>query len=160
MKKFLVCLFAIMICFSVTACGNSKSSGGKGNTLTCTKESKDDDGYKTSETMKLTYNGKNIITKINSVSIAEMDPTYVDFTVSLSSLATSMFADIKGIDMSITKESDKSVKTVVDIDFSKLDIEKLKSTMGEDNEYAALYEDGEVTVDEFKEANLKDYKCK
>lgn len=159
MKKFLVLLFAVMICFSLTACGNNKSSK-DGNTLTCTKEEKNDEGYNTKEEYVLSYNDKDIITKIENTSISEMDKESIELTIGLSSLATSMFDGIDGISMKVTKEGDNAVKTVTIVDFNKLDTDKLKDLISEDGEESSLFDGKDMTINEFKKENLEGFSCK
>ena len=67
-KKLLFGLFVVLLCFVLVGCGKSENGGSSGGgllnpnkTMTCTKEEVDEDGYKTTETVDVTYNSKKVL---------------------------------------------------------------------------------------------------
>lgn len=155
MKKSLSFLAILLVfCLLLTGCGNS-------GTKTCVKEEKDDSGYKTTDTMKITYKNKKV-TKVEDTNIAETDPEYIDLAISFGQLVIPTFNDLKGFEASMTKEGDNKIKTYISVDFSKVDEkeikEKLDGMMGEDDD--SFYSNKDITIDDFIKENADGYTCK
>ena len=162
MKKLLIGLFAVLVCLSTVGCGDNKdTSSSKNGTLTCTKEETDDDGLKTTELMEITYKNKKV-TNVKATSTAEVDPEYIDMTLSFGELFAQAFEEIDGMSAEFTKDGDNKVKTVMEVDFTKLDPDAIKEALGDSfsGEDSEMFTKTDITIDEFKEENLEGYTCK
>lgn len=151
MKKYLIILFSLGI-FFITGC---ESSSG---TLTCTKTEISEEGYSTQNTMVVTYTNK-IVNKVEQTSIEEMDADFVDTSIYFSRLLAESLNEVNGYNITFTKESDTSVKIVTTIDYTELDEEKIKETLGSSYKENSLYAVSNITINDFKETQLDGYSC-
>ena len=170
-KKIFALLFAILLCVVLVGCGNSNnkengssnSGGGLFNsnkTMTCTKETVDDDGYKTNETVKITYNSSKVIS-VNTTNISETDPEYIDLAYGFGVAFASKFSELDGIKVKYTKVDDNKLKMTMDIEYDKINPEQIKEALGDAyNEEESMYAKKEYTIDDLKKDSLKDYDCK
>ena len=159
-RNLLLGVIALLICILiVTGCGNGL--GGSKSTLTCTKEEIDEEGLKTSEIMKITYNDERVL-KISVTSIIETGPEYVDMQMSIANAFANELSEVDGISMKYTKTSDKEIKLSYTVDYNKVNKDQLKEKLGgfynEDN--AGIYGLKSYTIEEFKKDNLEGYTCK
>lgn len=152
MKKYLIILLTFGM-FFVTGCGNSSG------TLTCTKTEISEDGYSTKTTMVVTYVDK-IVNKVEETSIEEMDADFVGTSIYFSQLLAESLNEVDGYNIIFEKESDTSVKIVTTIDYTELDGEKIKETLGSSYKEDALYSLSNITIEDFKETQLDGYTCK
>lgn len=152
MKKYLIILLTCGMIF-VTGCGNSSG------TLTCTKTEISEDGYSTKTTMVVTYVDK-IVNKVEQTSIEEMDADFVGTSIYFSQLLAESLNEVDGYNIIFEKESDTSVKIVTTIDYTELDGEKIKETLGSSYKEDALYSLSNITIEDFKETQLDGYTCK
>lgn len=152
MKKYLIILLTCGLIF-VTGCGNSSG------TLTCTKTEISEDGYSTKTTMVVTYVDK-IVNKVEQTSIEEMDADFVGTSIYFSQLLAESLNEVDGYNIIFEKESDTSVKIVTTIDYTELDGEKIKETLGSSYKEDALYSLSNITIEDFKETQLDGYTCK
>lgn len=160
MKKNLL-LLLIGTTVLTAGCENVKNESKEENnsgTLTCTKESKNKDGYDEKDTMIVTYSN-NKVTQVDETNIQEMDPTVVDFTVSLGQAFATSLSTLDGFNINYSKESDNSVKYTISVDYSKLDSEKLKEAYGDSFDENSFYANSNITISDFKDKNLSDYTC-
>ena len=151
MKK-LFSIFAIFVVILVSGCSGTK-------TLKCSKEMTDDEGYKTTETIEVKYNDKKVLA-INQSTLSETDPSYVDLSLGFMSMFTEMFEGVDGIKVEVSKVKDNAIKTSINIDYTKLDIEKLKENFGDAEMEDEMYTSKDITIEDLKEEKLKDYNCK
>ncbi len=152
MKKYLIILLTFGM-FFVTGCGNSSG------TLTCTKTEMSEDGYSTNTTMVVTYADK-IVTKVEQTSIEEMDSDFVDTSIYFSRLLAESLNEVDGYNITFEKENDMAVRIVTTIDYTVLDREKIKETLGSSYKEDALYSLSNITIEDFKETQLDGYTCK
>ena len=152
MKKYLIILLTCGMIF-VTGCGNSSG------TLTCTKTEISEDGYSTKTTMVVTYVDK-IVNKVEQTSIEEMDADFVGTSIYFSQLLAESLNEVDGYNIIFEEESDTSVKIVTTIDYTELDSEKIKETLGSSYKEDALYSLSNITIEDFKETQLDGYTCK
>ncbi len=152
MKKYLIILLTCGMIF-VTGCGNSSG------TLTCTKTEISEDGYSTKTTMVVTYVDK-IVNKVEQTSIEEMDADFVGTSIYFSQLLAESLNEVDGYNIIFEEESDTSVKIVTTIDYTELDGEKIKETLGSSYKEDALYSLSNITIEDFKETQLDGYTCK
>lgn len=152
MKKYLIILLTFGMLF-VTGCGNSSG------TLTCTKTEMSEDGYSTNTTMVVTYADK-IVTKVEQTSIEEMDSDFVDTSIYFSRLLAESLNEVDGYNITFEKENDMAVRIVTTIDYTVLDSEKIKETLGSSYKEDALYSLSNITIEDFKETQLDGYTCK
>lgn len=152
MKKYLIILLTFGMLF-VTGCGNSSG------TLTCTKTEMSEDGYSTNTTMVVTYADK-IVTKVEQTSIEEMDSDFVDTSIYFSRLLAESLNEVDGYNITFEKENDMAVRIVTTIDYTVLDREKIKETLGSSYKEDALYSLSNITIEDFKETQLDGYTCK
>lgn len=165
MKKVLIGLFAIIICLSITGCGNSNDSVNDNNTknnsnkLSCTKTSTDEDGYKTESKIVVNYKD-NKVTNVKQEDIQAMDESMIEFTYSFGQLFTEAFKSIDGINATYEKVNNNSIKSVVEVDYTKLDVNAIKEALGDMDTEDALFNKSDITLDEFKTDYLDGYTCK
>lgn len=152
MKKYLIILLTFGM-FLLTGCRNSFG------TLTCTKSEISEDGYSTKTTMVVTYEDK-IVNKVEQTSIEEMDADFVDTSIYFSQLLAESLNEVNGYNITFEKESDTSVKIITTIDYTELDSEKIKETLGSSYKEDALYSLSNITIEDFKETQLDGYTCK
>ena len=75
-KKTLFVLVGVLCLFAFTGCGSSSGS------LSCEKVTTDEDGYRVTDTINVTYKN-NKVTNVENINLTEMDPSTVDMTISL-----------------------------------------------------------------------------
>lgn len=159
MKKYSKLAVLLVFVVLLSGCGKDGISLSKEKELTCTKTTTDDDGYKTEDKMVVTYKD-NKVTKVTETNITETDPSMIDFTYSFSSAIAESFNKIDGMNIVYSKEGDNKIKFVMTVDYNKIDIDSIKSNLGELYDENNIYNDKNITIDEFKENSLKDYTCK
>lgn len=152
MKKMLiVSIFAILV---LSGCNNGKSG-----TLTCSKTTIDDDNLKTIENIVVSYANDNV-TNVENTTKIEIDPFMATFTYNLYNALITKFNEIDGFDASLSKEGDNVIVTKFNIDYKKLDVDKLKDLFGNDNSNGVIYNTNlNITIDEFIKNNLDGYTC-
>lgn len=161
MKKTLVIL--LMSCFLLVIYGCDSNKGNvfdSKNTMTCVKESVDDEGYKTTDTMEIIYNSNKVL-KVTDTNISETDTEYIDLQLGFGQLFVETFNSIDGMEASYSKVDNNKIKLVMSVDFEKLDPEKVKNSLGDSyNEDDSFYSKNNYTIDDFKKENLDGYTCK
>lgn len=151
-KKTLFVLVGVLCLFAFTGCGSNSGS------LSCEKVTTDEDGYKVTDTINVTYKN-NKVTNVENINLTEMDPSTVDMTISFANLFTSALNEVSGMNVQYSKENDTTVKYIMTVDYNELDIDALKETFGDDFDEESFYSSKNITIDEFKEKNLTDYTC-
>lgn len=167
MKKNVVWSLLLVILLSITLVGCGDSTKDKSDeklstsqTIKCTKEEVDEDGYKTVETMTITTK-KNLVKKVSSVNVMELDPEYIDFTLTFGQAFAEKFNEIEGISMKYEKDTAKTIKLTMSVDYDKINPEQIKTVLGDsyDEEDATIYNSKDLTFEEFKKDNLEGYTC-
>lgn len=167
MKKVLMPIMTILMCFCLlVGCGTSEKKEAKetkDGTLSCSKVETDEDGYKTTDKIVVTYKD-NIVTNMTETSIQETDPDYIDLSYGFTQAFATIFNVIDGIKIDVSKPSEKEVQTVTTVDYTALDFEKIKEAFSdlnsdEENTTENLYEAKNISLEEYKEEYLSDYTC-
>lgn len=163
MKKKLLIMTIVLSLFLVTGCGSKSSNGGgilnSKKTMTCTKETVDEDGYKTTETMKVTYNSSKVL-KVKSTNISETDPSFLEFQLNFGSAFVEKFSEIDGIEASYSKVDDNKIKLTMEVEYGKINPEQIKSVLGDlYSEEDSFYDKSDYTIEDFKAENLDGYTC-
>lgn len=153
MKKIYYLGILGILLFTVTGCGSTTK------TMTCTKTSTDEDGYKTTDTLEVTAKEDKVI-KVIDTNVSEVDPNYLDFTFNLSSGLSETINKVDGMNVVYTKEDNNKIKFVMTVDFTKLNTESIKDAFGDLYDENNFYSEKDITLEKFKENNLKDYTCK
>lgn len=165
-KKTLVVL--LISTLLLTGCGKEKetsdnktSNDVKENTgmITCTKSETDEDNLKTDSTMVVNYK-KGIVTKIEETSVQEVDESIIDLTLLVGNGLAEKLNAVDGINSSFSKEGNNQIKSVMSVDYEKVDIEELKSSLGESFDENNYYGSKDLTLEDFKVKNLAGYECK
>lgn len=162
MRKSIMSLVMIfVIALLLTGCGNGGSIlGGNSGTKTCTNTTTDEDGYQTTDTMVITYKN-NKVTKVEDTNISETDPDYIDFTLNFGQAFADKLSELKGFDVKYSKEGNNQIKMYMNVDFTKIDINNIKETLGEMySEEESFYSKSDITIDDFISNNLEGYTCK
>ncbi len=163
MKKiYSIVLFLIML-IGIAGCGKLMSKGG---TLVCTNETVDDNNYITKETVTVTYNSDNIVTKMESKTEMEVDPNFIDFTYDFSKAVFDEFDKINGIEATVSKK-DNVILQDLKVDIKNLDFDALNKLSTDyfddeetDSDYISNITNEEITLEQFKKDNLSGYECK
>lgn len=151
MKKIVIVSVLILVLL-ITGCE------GKIKTLTCTKESVEDN-LKTSEEMLVSYKNNKVF-KITQTTIEEMDPDLIDTTISFGENFASTLNQVDGFEVNYSKESNNSVKYQITMDYSKMDMNKLKELFGDDWNEEDYIKAKDQDIEEFKKERLEGYSCK
>jgi len=151
MKKIVIVSVLILVLL-ITGCE------GKTKTLTCTKESVEDN-LKTSEEMLVSYKNNKVF-KITQTTIEEMDPDLIDTTISFGENFASTLNQVDGFEVNYSKESNNSVKYQITMDYSKMDMNKLKELFGDDWNEEDYIKAKDQDIEEFKKERLEGYTCK
>jgi hypothetical protein len=151
MKKIVIVSVLILVLL-ITGCE------GKTKTLTCTKESVEDN-LKTSEEMLVSYKNNKVF-KITQTTIEEMDPDLIDTTISFGENFASTLNQVDGFEVNYSKESNNSVKYQITMDYSKMDMNKLKELFGDDWNEEDYIKAKDQDIEEFKKERLEGYSCK
>ena len=162
MKKALCGFVLVMILF---ACGCEKQENQAENskssqdyvTLVCSKTIEEDD-QKETETYEI-VSKDNLIKKVTVTSVSEMDSETIDFTISFSELLTKAFNEVDGIDMTFSKEGDNTLKSVMSIDYEKINMEQAEEKLGDLFDAEEFLSEKDLSVDDFKAQNLEGYEC-
>lgn len=163
MKNKLLIMTMLFSLILITGCGsNSSNSGGildSKKTMTCTKETVDEDGYKTTETMEVTYNSSKVL-KVKSTNISETDPSFIEFQLNFGNAFAEKFSEIDGIDASYSKVDDNKIKMTMEVEYGKIKPEQIKSVLGDlYSEEDSFYDKSDYTIENFKAENLNGYTC-
>lgn len=152
MKKKLL-ISSIFVLMLLTGCGATEE------TLNCTKTEYDEDGYKITDTMVVKYKN-NTVTYITETNTAEMDPELIDMTLSFGNLFAEKLSEIDGLNIKYTKTDEKTLQYTIDVDYSKIELDKIKQTLGDSYEekQASMYTKN-VSLDTFKNDILSGYTC-
>lgn len=167
MRKKFVWGLLLFLSLILVGCGDKETNDSKKDSLTstnetikCTKEEVDEDGYKTVENMIITTK-KNKVKKVSSTSIMEMDPDYISFTLTFGEAFATKFNEIEGMEMKYEKEGEKAIKLTMTVDYDKLNPEQIKTVLGDlyDEEDASLYNSKDLSFEDFKKESLEGYTC-
>lgn len=143
MKKMfaLVCTFVVAIC--LTGCGSEKEK-----VMTCTKEQTISSGLRGEYTYEVSYKGKYVtVLKSTEKMIAEdsVKSTLPMYKEAVDNVYKP-YKDVKHYE-AIVEVKDNVLTSIVEIDYSKIDTDKLISI---DKNNAQLIKDGKVKVDDIK----------
>lgn len=164
-KMFAVLIVSILL---LTGCGKEKvikddktNDDVKENTgmITCTKSETDEDNLKSDSTIVVNYN-KGIVTKVSETNIQEVDESMIELTFLMGNGLTEKLNAVDGISSSFVKEGNNKIKSEMSVDYEKLNIEALKSSLGEMFNEETFYSSKDLTLEEFKSKNLDGYECK
>lgn len=163
MKKKLLIIAMLFSVLLITGCGTTNTGTGVLNskkTMVCTKETVDEDGYKTTETMEVTYNSSKVL-KVKSTSISETDPSFVELQLSFGNAFAEKFSEIDGLDASYSKVDNNKIKMIIEVDYGKIKPEQIKKALGDlYSEEDSFYNKTNYTIEDFKSENLDGYTCK
>lgn len=170
-RKYLFNLLSILLLVLVVTGCNGESSNSNGDssendlslmkkTMACTKEEIDEDGYKTNETVVITYN-KTKVLKVKSTNITETDPEFIDFTLGFTRIFIEKFNEVEGIDAVYKKVDDNKLQLNMEIDYNRIDLEQMEKVLSElgDADEKSFYSSKDVTIEQFQEDYLEDYNC-
>ena len=145
-KVFAVLLISTLL---LTGCGKDKDTNDdkdkndvKENTgmITCTKSETDEDNLKTESTMTVNYK-KGIVTKVEETSTQEVDEAMIELTLLVGNGLAEKLNAVDGISSSFSKEGSNQIKSVMSVDYEKLNVEDLNTSLGEmfyeDNYYSS-----------------------
>ena len=163
MKKKLLIITMVLSLFLITGCGSKSSSGGgilnSKKTMTCTKETVDEDGYKTTETMEVTYNSSKVL-KVKSTNISETDPSFIEMQLNFGNAFAEKFSEINGIEVNYSRVDDNKLKLTMEVEYGKINPEQIKSVLGDlYSEEDSFYDKSDYTIEDFKAENLDGYTC-
>jgi len=130
------------------------------NTLTCKKSGTTDSGDKETSDMEIVYKDNKVI-KVKETNITEMkDTTMVDFTISFGQLFATALNEMNGLEVKYSKENETTVKYIMSVDYEKIDIEALKTMLGDAFDENSYFSEKNITLEQFKKDNLAEYDCK
>ena len=67
---------------------------------------------------------------------------------------------VNGVSSSFVKDGNNSIKSVMTIDYEKINVEDLKTALGNSFSEDDFYSSKDLTLEEFKTKNLSGYECK
>lgn len=172
MKKILIgSLISFIVLFS-TGCNNNstnekvnKVKDNNSGTLVCTKSETDEDNMTTDDTIKIQYKN-NIVKKVESSTIIQTLPEYIDMSISLSQTLAEQFNEVNGLNYKVSKKDDSHIETLISVDYDKIDVDKLNKLLStdddeeENNTFINSIKNKNLTLDEYKSQNLDGYSCK
>lgn len=155
MKKYVISIVILLACMISLGCGKKEEM----KQLECFKTEKDEKGYKTNTSMLISSkNGK--VVKIDTNATSEVDPDTIDLSLSFGNSFATTLNEINGIEVSYEKVNEKELTYHMIIDFENLDLESLKSKMGESLEEDSFYFNKDISLEEFQKENLSGFTCK
>lgn len=141
-----------------------ESKKGSKNTLVCTKSEVDEDGFETKTTLTINHKNNKVI-KVKQEDLQILDEESVDFVYGFGSIFATAFSTIEGINAVYEKVDNTSIKSIMEIDYTKLDYDSLRKTIEEMNseggetDQSILSTTKEINIDEFKKEYLEGYTC-
>jgi len=144
MKKQITIL--IMLLLLISGCSKEK-------TLNCTLEDKE----QTQEVIAKYKDDK--LTSLSETFIAKIDKDYIDTVFDSDKEYEKIFKNIDGIDLKVTKDK-TTVKTTMNIDFTKVNAKKIKEQIGENFDASEIIKLKNTDIKTFKKKYLKGYTCK
>lgn len=156
-------LISIVLCLILlTGCGTTENNSDKNmdkGTLKCTKTEYDEDGYKTTDEMIVTYK-KDIVTSVSETNVSEIDPSVIDMTLSFGNLFAEKLSEIDGLNVEYTKVNEKTLQFTINVDYSKVELDKVKQVFGDayDEKQSSMYTKN-IELDTFKKDILSNYTC-
>ena len=135
MKKILVIMFLIGLCFSVTGCRNNYK------VKTCTRNVEAGENMKTDFTYKIYYKDKYVMLFESTEEIEAADDVLNKYKTAYEKV----YEEYKGInyyDHKLTLEDGKLISKI-NIDYRKVDLDKIIELEG--NKYN-IYKDGKVVL--------------
>lgn len=88
-----------------------------------------------------------------------MDESEVKLAYNFGSVFTDAFKNMDGIDAKLEKVNNTSIKSIIEIDYTKLDANAIKEALGSMVE-DSIYSKSDITLDKFKSSYLEGYTCK
>lgn len=166
MKKSLLSILCLLVTIGMmTGCDsnerkNEEKSDSFSGKLTCTRSETDEDGYETSYEMIVNYKNDKVTT-VEETSIAKMDKDVVDASYTFTSLFAEVLNKIDGMKVTYSKEGEDALKSIVKVDYSKINVNQIKEALGESFDNTnAFYKNEATSLEDFKKQNLTDYTCK
>ncbi len=148
MKKILILITFLLI---LTGCGKSME-------LVCTKKVTTDSNLIMNNKMEVTYKDDKV-TEVTQTIETDLSQTnynsedFIDKLIESSKEEVKALNDLSGISAKYEKINN-GYRYILKINYKDLDEEKIKDKVN------SLYGKKEYTLDEFREAFLKDYDCK
>lgn len=84
----------------------------------------------------------------------------MSFTFNMLDALAKKFDEIDGISIKVSKENDTTIKSVTSITYDKINVDSIKSALGDMFDEDALFSKKDVTIDDLKNETFKDYTCK
>ena len=118
----------------------------------------------TEDTIKIQYKN-NIVKSVESSTIIQTLPEYLDMTISLSQALIEKFNEVNGLNYKVSKKDDSHIETTISVDYNKIDVDKLNELLSTDDEeenntFINSIKNKNLTLDEYKTQNLDGYSCK
>ena len=133
MKKIIILFTAIIFALTLSACDKQEETKDTliTKTLNCTLNEVGEDNLSVDYSIEYSFKGE-AISKIESTSIIEVDPEVLEATIKGSEEIIKNMALYDGFSYNLTKEDNSHIKGEIEIDYSKIDVEDLRSKYGND----------------------------
>lgn len=155
MKKYVISIVILLVCMISFGCGKKEEM----KQLECFKTETSEEGYKTDTSMLISSkNGK--VVKVEANTTSEVDPDTIDLSLSFGNSFATTLNEINGIEVSYEKKKENELMYHMIVDFENLDLESLKSKMGESLEEDSFYFNKDISLEEFQKENLSGFTCK
>ncbi len=153
-------LCSMLIVSLLTGCGKKEEEIAK---VTCTMSAKDEFTEEV-DTGVIEYQGDKVLSveQKSVYKILDEEITGEELAATLDDLTeiASIYEDIDGYKVETEKLSDKEVSISLKIDYSKVNLDKIKEKLGDDY-VNQIFPDGlDVTVDKVKKNNFEGFECK
>lgn len=145
MKKIYILLFGILLCLLLSGCDSNTK------TLECSKNTTN---IKTKYIIK--YNDTRVL-KSTSETTEYYDSSMYDLIYSVTESTSTVYSSIEGIEYSVQKGSNYSIKSKIVVDYTNFDLDAFKDLFGDESEY--IYSSNNISIDDFRENVLNGFIC-
>lgn len=163
MKKNILSVLIIILTIGVlTGCSDKESyfkQSNKEKEITCTLNKTNEDGFEEKNTMLIKTKDNNVIS-VEETTLEQMDEDSLDMSYGFASMVAISLNEVDGYTVSFEKVGKDTLKSYYKIEYDKLNLEQLKEVTDGNSDNDDLLNSVNMTYDEFKEKNLKEYECK
>ena len=167
MKKRL--LFVVLILFCLLIVEGCKKLGdieeeiveNTTKTMKCTFGEIDEYGLLVNETVTLTYDDEKVLT-MKSTRVVQTYEDLMDLQIQYAKNVSNKINEVDGINIKIEKIGNEKIATTTNIDYERIDVEKLNSVLSESfgtTDEKNMYNAANLSVEDYQGLILDGYTC-